>query len=76
MSLHINAKPGEIAPKILMPGDPLRAKYIADNYEVPGSYFEDKYGVPAGERRNQQPQDPEDIGKGPQKQENSSPFFA
>ena len=32
MSLHISAKPGEIAPVVLMPGDPLRAKYIADNY--------------------------------------------
>jgi purine-nucleoside phosphorylase len=30
MSIHINAKPGEIAPIVLMPGDPLRAKYIAD----------------------------------------------
>lgn len=31
MSIHISAKPGEIAPVVLMPGDPLRAKYIADN---------------------------------------------
>ena len=30
MSIHINAKPGEIAPVVLMPGDPLRAKYIAE----------------------------------------------
>jgi len=30
MSVHINAKPGEIAPVVLMPGDPLRAKYIAE----------------------------------------------
>lgn len=30
MSIHINAKPGEIAPMVLLPGDPLRAKYIAD----------------------------------------------
>ena len=30
MSMHINAKPGDIAPNILMPGDPLRAKYIAE----------------------------------------------
>lgn len=28
---------------------------IVNNYEVPGSYFENKYGVPAGERRNSQP---------------------
>jgi purine-nucleoside phosphorylase len=32
MSIHISAKPGEIAPIVLMPGDPLRAKHIADNY--------------------------------------------
>ena len=29
MSIHISAKPGEIAPIVLMPGDPLRAKYVA-----------------------------------------------
>lgn len=28
-------------------------KMIVENYDVPGSYFEEKYGVPAGERRNQ-----------------------
>lgn len=32
MSIHISAKPGEIAKIVLMPGDPLRAKYIADNF--------------------------------------------
>lgn len=32
MSTHIGAKPGEIAERVLMPGDPLRAKWIADNY--------------------------------------------
>ena len=32
MSVHINAKKGEIAETILLPGDPLRAKYIAENY--------------------------------------------
>ncbi len=31
MSIHISAKSGEIAPIVLMPGDPLRAKYFADN---------------------------------------------
>ena len=29
---HINAPEGAFAPTVLMPGDPLRAKYIADNY--------------------------------------------
>ncbi|EEI25175.1 purine-nucleoside phosphorylase [Lentilactobacillus hilgardii] len=32
MSTHIGAKAGEIASTILMPGDPLRAKYIAETY--------------------------------------------
>ena len=29
---HINAKPGDFASTVLMPGDPLRAKLIAENY--------------------------------------------
>ncbi|ELY21542.1 Purine nucleoside phosphorylase [Vreelandella titanicae BH1] len=29
---HINAAPGDFADTVLMPGDPLRAKYIADTY--------------------------------------------
>lgn len=32
MSVHIGAKQGEIAESILLPGDPLRAKYIAENF--------------------------------------------
>jgi len=32
MSVHIAAKPGEIAEAILLPGDPLRAQFIAENY--------------------------------------------
>lgn len=32
MSIHIGAKPGEIADSILLPGDPMRAKYIAENF--------------------------------------------
>lgn len=32
MSVHIGAKQGEIADKILLPGDPLRAKYIAETF--------------------------------------------
>ncbi|MGF7032739.1 purine-nucleoside phosphorylase [Paenibacillus mucilaginosus] len=32
MSVHIGAKPGDIAETVLMPGDPLRAKYIAETY--------------------------------------------
>ncbi|MDO4566390.1 MAG: purine-nucleoside phosphorylase [Oscillospiraceae bacterium] len=52
MSMHITAKPGEIAERILLPGDPLRAKYIAETYfeepecvsELRGAYcFTGKY---------------------------------
>ncbi|GLH62372.1 purine-nucleoside phosphorylase [Parageobacillus sp. G301] len=32
MSIHIEAKQGEIADKILLPGDPLRAQYIAETF--------------------------------------------
>lgn len=32
MSTHIGAMPGEIAPRVLLPGDPLRAKWIAETY--------------------------------------------
>ncbi|WP_099160019.1 purine-nucleoside phosphorylase [Virgibacillus ndiopensis] len=32
MSVHIEAKKGEIADKILLPGDPLRAKFIAETF--------------------------------------------
>lgn len=32
MTTHIGANPGDIADKILLPGDPLRAKYIAENF--------------------------------------------
>jgi purine-nucleoside phosphorylase len=32
MSTHIAAKEGEIAEAILLPGDPLRAKFIAENF--------------------------------------------
>ena len=32
MSIHIAAKRGEIAEVILLPGDPLRAKFVAENF--------------------------------------------
>lgn len=31
MSIHIGAKSGEIAETVLLPGDPLRAKFVAEN---------------------------------------------
>lgn len=39
MSTHIEAKPGEIAESVLLPGDPLRAKWIAETFlENPKCY--------------------------------------
>ncbi|MFZ2781747.1 MAG: purine-nucleoside phosphorylase [Rectinemataceae bacterium] len=32
MSIHISAKEGQIAERILLPGDPLRAKFISENF--------------------------------------------
>ena len=32
MSVHINAKKGEVAESVLLPGDPMRAKWIADYF--------------------------------------------
>lgn len=32
MSIHIGAQKGEIAKAVLLPGDPLRAKFIAENF--------------------------------------------
>jgi len=32
MSTHIGARPGEVAPLVLMPGDPLRARWIAETF--------------------------------------------
>lgn len=32
MSVHIEAKKGEIAETVLLPGDPMRAKWIAETF--------------------------------------------
>ncbi|MDR2019536.1 MAG: purine-nucleoside phosphorylase [Treponema sp.] len=41
MSIHIAAKPGEVAGAVLLPGDPLRARFIAENFlENPFCYTE------------------------------------
>ena len=41
MSVHIGAKEGQIAESILLPGDPLRAKFIAETFlENPECYNE------------------------------------
>jgi purine-nucleoside phosphorylase len=41
MSMHIAAKPGEIAADILLPGDPVRAQYIAETYLENARRFND-----------------------------------
>ena len=63
MSTHIGAEPGEIAPTVLLPGDPLRAKWIAETFldnatcytEVRGMYgytgtWQGRAGLGAGLR--------------------------
>lgn len=45
MSIHIAAKPGEIAETILLPGDPLRAKHIAENFLENPILFNDVRGM-------------------------------
>lgn len=32
MTIHIGAEPGQVAETVLMPGDPLRARYIAEHF--------------------------------------------
>jgi purine-nucleoside phosphorylase len=32
MTVHIGASPGDIAETVLMPGDPLRAKWAAERF--------------------------------------------
>jgi purine-nucleoside phosphorylase len=32
MSTHIGAQPGDVAPLVLMPGDPLRARWVAETF--------------------------------------------
>ena len=40
MTPHIEAKPGDYADTVLLPGDPLRAKWIAETYfDNPDSWF-------------------------------------
>ncbi|MEX2785685.1 purine-nucleoside phosphorylase [Streptococcus sp. H49] len=45
MSIHIAAKSGEIADKILLPGDPLRAKFIAENFLEKAACFNTVRGM-------------------------------
>ena len=45
MSIHIGAKPGDIAPSILLPGDPLRAKFIAETMLEDATCFNEVRGM-------------------------------
>lgn len=45
MSIHINAKQGEIAETVLLPGDPLRAKFIADTFLDNAKQYNDVRGM-------------------------------
>lgn len=42
---HINATPGDIAKTVLMPGDPLRAKFVAENYFENAVLFNNVRGI-------------------------------
>jgi 5'-methylthioadenosine phosphorylase/purine-nucleoside phosphorylase len=37
MPIHLRAEPGDYAPAVLCPGDPRRAKYIAETFFDPGA---------------------------------------
>jgi purine-nucleoside phosphorylase len=45
MSTHIEAEAGQIAPTVLLPGDPLRAKWIAENFLDEASCYSEVRGM-------------------------------
>jgi purine-nucleoside phosphorylase len=45
VSIHIGAEPGAIAPTVLLPGDPLRAKWIAETYLDNATCYSDVRGM-------------------------------
>jgi purine-nucleoside phosphorylase len=45
MSTHIGAEPGQIAPTILLPGDPLRAKWIAETFLEDAACYSEVRGM-------------------------------
>ena len=45
MSIHIEAKKGEIAESVLLPGDPMRAKWIAENFLKDAVCYNDVRGM-------------------------------
>jgi len=45
MSIHIGAKKGDIAETVLLPGDPLRAKFIADTFLTEVTLYNEVRGM-------------------------------
>jgi purine-nucleoside phosphorylase len=45
MSTHIGAGPGEVAPYVLMPGDPLRARWIAETFLADATCYTEVRGM-------------------------------
>lgn len=45
MSTHIGADPGQIAPTVLLPGDPLRAQWIAETFLEDASCYSEVRGM-------------------------------
>ena len=45
MSTHINAAKGDIAEVVLMPGDPLRAKYVAEHFLTNATCYNEVRGM-------------------------------
>ena len=45
MSTHIAAAPGQIAPIVLFPGDPLRAKWIAETFLDDAELYSETRGM-------------------------------
>jgi purine-nucleoside phosphorylase len=45
MSTHIGAEPGQIAPTVLLPGDPLRARWIAETFLDDASCYTEVRGM-------------------------------
>lgn len=45
MSTHIGAEPGRVAPTVLLPGDPLRARWIAENFLEDATCYSEVRGM-------------------------------
>ncbi len=43
--IHIHAEPGEVAPYVLLPGDPKRARFIAENFFDKPEMYSDHRGL-------------------------------